>query len=145
MTAHFVCLGNTFRSRLAEAYFNSKRLVYVKAISSGIHACDNDKGSISWLTQRLIEIHKLILFHKSNWTQTSKRLLDSADLTIFFDRKYYEFCIEQFGFHSDRFEIWNIGDLDANSEDEAEKIRKSENTFKIIRQQVDDLIEWNKF
>lgn len=37
-TIHFVCRGNNFRSRLAEAYLNSKKLPGIKVISSGIEA-----------------------------------------------------------------------------------------------------------
>jgi len=145
MTVHFICLGNTYRSRLAEAYLNSKRLVDVKAVSSGVHASGNDKGPISWLTQRLIEIHTLVPFEKPNWTQTTKLLLDSADLIIFFDRNYYNYCVTQFKFHPILIEIWTIGDLDTNSRDDGEKIKATEETFNVIRKKVDDLVGRKKF
>jgi protein-tyrosine-phosphatase len=145
MTVHFVCSGNTYRSRLAEAYLNSKRLANVKGVSSGVNASDNNRRPTSWLIQRLIEINKLVLFEKPNWTQTTKLLLDSADLTIFFDRKYYNYCVKQFKFHPHLFEIWDIGDLDKNIKDDVEKIRVTEGTFNLIRQKVDDLVERKKF
>ncbi len=145
MTIHFVCSGNTFRSRLAETYLNSKRLKNIKVISSGVDASENVNRPISWLTQRLFETNKLVPFEKPNWTQTSKQLLDSADLTIFFDKKYYKYCVKQFRFHPNLFEIWDIEDLDKNIEDHLEKIRASEEIFNVIRQRVDNLVERKRF
>jgi len=145
MIVHFVCSGNTYRSRLAEAYLNSKLLKNIKIISSGINASENGNRPISWLTQRLYEVYKLVPFQKSNWTQTTKQLLDSADLTIFFDKKYHQYSIENFGFDSSNFELWEIQDLDGSIKDHMEKIRKTEETFEVIRQKVDSLIEGNRF
>lgn len=145
MTIHFVCSGNTYRSRLAEAYFKSKKLANVEVISSGINAFENGNRPISWLAQRLFEVYKLVPFQKSLWTQTSKQLLDSADFTIFFDNKYYQYCVDQFGFHSNSFEIWEIADLNENVKDHLEKIRATEETFNLIRQKVDDLVDRKKF
>jgi protein-tyrosine-phosphatase len=144
MTIHFVCYGNVYRSRLAEAYFNSKKITNVTSISSGIVASINENRPISWLTQRLFEVYKLVPFEKSNWTQTTKQLLDSADLTIFFDKIYFEFCVENFDFHSENYEIWDIKDLDENIKEYEEKMRTTEETFILIRQKVDDLIERKK-
>lgn len=145
MVVHFVCLGNVYRSRLAEAYLNSKNLTDVEVISSGIDAANNGNKPISWLTQRLFEIYKLIPFQKPNWTQTTKKLLDSANLTIFFDKKYYQYCVDKLKFHSNNFEIWKIADLDGSIQDHAEKIRVTEEAFKIIQQKVNNLIKRKKF
>lgn len=141
MIIHFVCLGNNYRSRSAETYLNSKKLPNVTVISSGISASENKNRPVSWLTQRLYEVYKLVPFQKSNWTQTSKILLDSADLTIFFDNKYHQYCVDNFGFSSTNFEIWEITDLGVNVKEHIEKIRKTEETFEKIKQKVDGLIE----
>lgn len=138
-------MGNIYRSRLAEAYLNSKELTNVEVISSGIKAVENGNRPISWLTQRLFEVYDLVRFEKSNWTQTTKELLDSADKTIFFSEKYYKYCVEELSFKSNNFEIWEIEDLDGSIKDHVEKIRKTEETFEMIRQKVDSLIERNKF
>src|SRR3989339_524875 len=145
MIIHFVCSGNIYRSRLAETYLNSKNLPNVTVISSGINASENNNRPVSWLTQRLYEVYKLVPFQKSNWTQTSKLLLDSADLTIFFDNKHYRNCVDNFRFNSTNFEIWEIADLDVNVKEHIEKIRKTEETFEKIKQKVNELIERNKF
>ena len=143
MKIHFVCLGNIYRSRLAEAYLNSKKIPNVTAISSGLSALENNNRPISWLTQRLYEVDKLVPFQKPSWTQTSKKLLDSADLTIFFDKEYYQYCVDNFGFNSTNFEVWEIEDLDGNIKEHMEKIKKTEEAFGLIRQKVDELIERN--
>jgi len=145
MIVHFVCLGNVYRSRLAETYLNSKKLANVTAISSGISASENNNRPISWLTQRLYEVYKLVPFQKPNWTQTSKPLLDLADLTIFFDNKYYQYCVDNFGYNSTNFEVWGIEDLDGSISEHIEKIKKTEESFEMIRQKVDELIERKKF
>lgn len=142
MTVHFVCSGNTYRSRLAEAYLNSKKLKGIEVISSGINASENGNRPISWLTQRLFEVYKLVPFEKPNWDQTTKKLLETAELTIFFGREYYEHCVKEYGFSSKRFEIWDIKDLDRNIADHMEKIRVTEETFKLIKQKVDDLADF---
>jgi protein-tyrosine-phosphatase len=138
-------LGNLYRSRLAEAYLNSKKLSNVTVISSGIKASGNGNKPISWLTQRLFEVYKLVPFQKSNWTQTTKEILDSADFTIFFNKKYYQYCVDNFGFNSTNFEIWEIADLDANIKEHSEKIKITEKSFKVTKKKVDNLIKCKKF
>ena len=144
MLIHFVCLGNVYRSRLAETYLNAKQLTDVTVVSSGINAIDNNNRPISWLTQRLYEVYKLVPFQKSLWTQTTKELLDSADLTIFFAKEYQQYCVDNFGYKSNNFEIWEIEDLDVNMKEHMEKIKKTEETFELIKQKVDDLVERKK-
>lgn len=141
MVVHFICFGNTYRSRLAEAYLNSKKLAEVSVISSGVGTTKNGNRPISWLGQRLLDKYKLVPFQKANRTQTSKQLLNLGDLTIFFGKEYYQFCVDKLGFNSNNFEIWEIADLDPGVKEDLEKIRITEETFEVIRQKIDDLIE----
>lgn len=141
MTIHFVCVGNTYRSRLAEAYLNSKNISNIHSISSGIHAIDNTHGPISRFTERLTRMYALNRFTKIGWTQTSETLLNCADLTIFFNEATHAHCVTHHGFHSDNFEIWNIRDLENTIQTERDKIIATENTFAIIRKKVNDMIE----
>lgn len=145
MTIHFICFGNIYRSRLAEAYLNSKKTEGIDVTSSGTNASECGNRPISWLGQRLFEVYNLVPFQKSNWNQTTKQLLDSSDLTIFFAKEYYQYCVDNFGFNSPNFEIWEIQDLDIKITDDMEKIKKTEETFGRIRQKVDELIERNRF
>lgn len=141
MIIHFVCAGNTYRSRLAEAYLNSKQLPNITAISSGIKASKNKIKTISWFAKRLLKIFGIEIFQKNDWTQTSKLLLDSANLTIFFDNKYYEYCVDKYGFDCANYEVWEIEDLGVKIKNKLKRIEKTEKTFQLIRQKVDGLVK----
>jgi protein-tyrosine-phosphatase len=145
MTIHFICEGNTFRSRLTEAYLNSKQIPNLKVISSGIEAENNLSGPITWYAQRMIQQDKLVPFEKPVWEQTTKILLDEGDLTIFMSSDIYDFCVERFGFNSKNFQIWGARDIEKplfkTAEEEAQKVEQAEKVFEEIKQKVDELIK----
>jgi protein-tyrosine-phosphatase len=144
MTIHFVCKGNTFRSRLAEAYLNSKQIPNLKVISSGIKADVNECGPITWYAQRLIQQDKLIPFEKPTWEQTTKVLLEEGDLTIFMHQNIYDFCIEHFDFNGKNFQIWEIPDIRVHLRtlaEEVEKMQVTERIFEEIKEKVDELVK----
>ena len=69
---HFVCRGNVYRSRLAEAYIKS-RLPEEKRgwiSSSGIEAKLDLNGQVSDVVPDLLETDSARDFLKSTWTQT---------------------------------------------------------------------------
>ncbi len=148
MIVHFICRGNSYRSRLAEAYLNSKQLPNFKAISSGITASKNENGPVSWYAQRIIEKEKLVPFESNCWQQTSTKLLKDADFTMFMEQEYCDFCKENLGFKQKNYEIWDVKDLDKFllpstgkiPSTEMEKMQASDATFEIIKGKVDDLI-----
>ncbi len=135
-------MGNVYRSRLAEAYLNSKQLGNVKAISSGLEADRNSRGPISWYAQRLIQRDKLVNYERINWHKTTKELLQKGDLTIFMEKTYFEYCKDNLGFNSDKYEIWNIPDVDDASfaKGETYVMKISEKTFEDIKRKVDELV-----
>jgi len=144
MTIHFICRGNTFRSRIAETYLNSKQLPNIKAISSGFEADVNDCGPVTWYAQRLIQDGNLIPFEKPTWDQTTKALLDIGDLTIFMHKNVYEFCVNKLDFGSKKFELWDIPDIRIHFltfSEEIKKVEASEKIFAEIKQKIDELIE----
>jgi protein-tyrosine-phosphatase len=148
MIVHFICEGNTYRSRLAEAYLNSKQIPSIKSMSSGIKASRNLLGPITWYAQRIIEKEKLIPFQSINWQQTTKELLEQTDFTVFMQKEHYDYCREKLGFATKNYEIWNIKDLNKfltfslgePTATKIEKIKASDETYKIIKRKVDDLI-----
>jgi len=143
MTIHFVCKGNTFRSRLAEAYLNSKQLPNLKVISSGTEAEKNELGPVSWFAQRIIQDNNLIPFEKPVWEQTTKLLLEVGDLTIFMHQNIYDFCVKCFDFNGKNFQIWEIPDIRTHLLTFAEEVQKMEATgkiFKEIQQKIDQLL-----
>ena len=140
MIIHFVCRGNTYRSRLAETYLNSKSLPGIKVISSGIQADRNICGPITWYAQRIIQKENLQNFEKPIWQKTTKELLNQADFTVFIQKDIYDYCTKNLGFNNKNFEVWDIKDLVMDGREESEKIKETEKTFKEIKQQAEKLI-----
>jgi protein-tyrosine-phosphatase len=151
MIIHFICGGNTYRSRLAEAYLNSKHLSNIKSISSGVRATPNESGPISWYAQRILQNEKLVPFESLGWQQTTKGILKQGDFTVFMQQEPYDYCRKKLGFTQKNYEIWVIKDIyeflssstRKRPATEMEKIEASEETFKIIKRKIDDLI--NRF
>ena len=147
MKIHFVCTGNVYRSRLAEAYLNSKQLPNIEADSSGIFANENYEfhGPIYWSAMRLIDRKHLAPFMSRMSTQTTLDLLHSADLIIFLKGNHHEFSKNELGFIKENYEIWDIPDLDDEPNydilSDENILRISERTFTTIQEKVDDLVE----
>lgn len=145
MNIHFVCTGNVYRSRLAEAYLNSKQLPNIEATSSGVLAAINYDfhGPIYWAAMRLIEQYHLAPFMSPMSTQTTLELLHNADLIIFMKGNHHEFSKRQLGFLKENFEVWDIPDLDDLPEyysmTDAKMLDATEQTFTLIRKEVDKL------
>lgn len=144
MKIHFVCEGNTYRSRLAEAYFNSKIFENEKANSSGIHANGNQNGPITWLASFLLKKEDLIKFMSRDWTQTNKEILERNDFVIFMDTKDFEYSKDNFEYNSVDYQIWNIKDIEIfHLENDAgilDNIHEAISTFEEIKKKVDLLI-----
>ena len=79
MHIHFVCSGNTYRSRLAEAYLRSMdKKPNTKVSSSGIIADKSkpENGPVNWYTMRLMKRNDLIKYMSWQQTQTTQPLLE---------------------------------------------------------------------
>jgi protein-tyrosine-phosphatase len=146
---HFVCTGNAYRSRLAEAYLRSKKLPNVNVSSSGIQAKEfyHKNGPISWYAARLIKRHDLIPHTKRDSTQTSLKHLNNADIVVFMTDMHYTYAKTKLKYHKNTFEIWNIGDIDdadffgTERDSDMMRIQHSEKTFKQIKEKVDSLVK----
>ncbi|PIZ99529.1 MAG: hypothetical protein CO135_02670 [Candidatus Levybacteria bacterium CG_4_9_14_3_um_filter_35_16] len=148
MLIHFVCKGNTYRSRLAGTYLNLRQIPNLKATSSGIEAKQNISGIITWEAQRIIQNNKLTDFESHVWHETTKELLDKADLVVFMQQMHHKYCKEKLGFRKKNFKIFNVkdfgdygfGDEYVSLEDDIERIKLSEKTFEEIKEKVDNLV-----
>jgi len=140
MKIHFVCSGNTFRSRLAEAYFNSKNIPSLEMSSSGIAAGRNLNGPIAWYAMRIIKNNGLVNFMSNYWQQTTKELIEGKNLVIFMKKSHYDFC-RDFLIPDQKYLIWNIEDIEGAIspalEKEIENIKKSEEIYSNIKNKVD--------
>jgi protein-tyrosine-phosphatase len=141
MKIHFVCTGNTFRSRLAEAYLNSKKIPGLIVSSSGVEANKDINGPINWYTGRIIEHEGLTGFEKDTWTQTTHEILEGQDLVIFMQQWHFDQSVARFGFTGKNYEIWDIQDTvrTTTKPDEA-TILFTNGVYKNIVKKVDDLI-----
>jgi len=152
MNIQFVCSGNTYRSRLAEAYLNSKQFPGITVSSSGVRRDDhyNNNGPIAWYAMRLIKNNHLIPFMNPVSTQTTEKLLLKADLLIFFGKNVYDYAKEHFKLSGNNYRIWDISDLvefrddEVSLENEIGRIKATSETFEKIKQYVDTLIKEEK-
>ena len=147
MKIHFVCAGNSYRSRLAEAYCKSKKIPDVDISSSGLIAHQNEHGPISWYALRILSRRNLIPFMSNLPTQTTPEILQDADLVIFLGKHNYTFAKKYFTYDKQNHEVWNIADLDqfTNSmttiKDDVARIKVTEHTFWEIKKNIDRLMK----
>ncbi len=152
MHIHFVCSGNCYRSRLAEAYCKSKMQNQAIMIdSSGIvaqsHAMKN--GPICWYAMRLIKKNALTPYMSWRERQSTKAILKNVDLLICMQQLHLDYCQKELGY--DRaFEVWNIPDLDElynpilastlEIHKDIEEIQLTQETYRVITKKVDELL-----
>ena len=104
-------MGNTYRSRLAEAYLKSLGLPGIKVASAGVRAYQDLNGPVTPYARDLIKEYGLSRFGKNRWTQLTQAQLDKADLVICMNRAvYHDGQSDGFRF-PDRTAIWDIGDV----------------------------------
>ena len=95
MKIHFVCSGNTFRSRLAEGYLKSKNINNLIVSSSGIKAAENFNGPIAPHTVWVSEKYNLSTHMFETWRESDKNEIEDQDLVIFMEPLHYKYCTEQ--------------------------------------------------
>ena len=149
MKIHFVCSGNTFRSRLAEAYTKSKNIPGLEVSSSGIYAHENRNGAICSYTADILEEEDLFKYASIHWTQSTKEIIDQQDMVIFMDQEHYDFCRGELKCELDNYEIWNIVDmpeeLTLRNHGDREKAKDfAEKTFQKIKTHVNEWLNGNK-
>lgn len=132
MKVQFICTGNTFRSRIAEAYLESKNIPNLIVSSSGINVQRNLNGSVSRHAVETLKKHHLYPYLANSWTVTDKDEIEIQDLVIFMEKIHYDFCLHTLHCQISNYEIWNIADLSTATT--AEKI------FQQIKQKIDALI-----
>jgi isopentenyl-diphosphate Delta-isomerase len=149
MVIHFICTGNTFRSRLAEAYLKSLEIPAIEVMSSGTKARLNDVR-ISPYTVLILDKYKITKFASKNKTQLTQSRLNEGDVTICVNRKVYRECQDE-GFKlPQRTYIWDIDDVTLFSslfEEELSEHRVPETTetiYRNIREHVDELVGFLK-
>jgi len=139
MTIHFICTGNIYRSRLAEAYCKSKSVSGLTVMSSGIQTTLNGGVPIARYAADLLHAYGLERFAAPFWQQTTPALVRASDVLVFMEREHYHFCKDWLDSTRQRFAIWNILDV-GSAVSAADIMIKVEQTFATIRRQTDSLL-----
>jgi protein-tyrosine-phosphatase len=137
MKIHFVCTGNIYRSRLAEAYCNSLRVPGLEASSSGIGAGLNGVAPISPYAADALAKYGLGSCASANWQRTTAELVQASDVLVFLESIHRRFC-DKWVEPRQRIEVWEIEDIGPLAPMEIPS--EVERTFAIIRQQTDALL-----
>lgn len=149
MHIHFVCTGNVFRSRLAEAYLNSKHIPSLRTSSSGVSASVNSDGPVTWYAANVLRKKNLVPFMSTTWQDTTKELLDDADYVVFMTDSHLQKSIDEIGWIPQKYAVWNVIDthdhglspVTKNHEEDIKVITMAENTYDLICEKADLLLE----
>jgi protein-tyrosine-phosphatase len=139
MTIRFICTGNIYRSRLAEAYCASKNIPGLSVSSSGIQTTLNGGIPIASYAADVLKAYGLERCAAPSWQQTTAALVRASDVLVFMEREHYHFCKDWVDSSRQKFEIWDIPDVGSRVS-AAEIMTEVERTFAVIRQQTDSLL-----
>ena len=138
MTIHFICTGNIYRSRLAEAYCASKGVPGLCVSSSGIGTKLNRGVPIASYAARVLSERGIERFAAPSWQQTTTALVRASDVLVFMEREHYSFCKGWIDPVRQTVEIWDIPDV--RQVDTTRIMTEVEQTFTVIEQRTDMLL-----
>jgi protein-tyrosine-phosphatase len=138
---HIVCTGNTFRSRLAEAYINSKEIKGLHVSSSGTRASGNHTGPITWFGMKILKEHGLVKYMSNHWNQTTKKVLDENDFIIFMEHSHLDWCRENVGYKGDNHVVLNVADVFPDKQKTVfDDVMETEEIFSELKYKIDKLL-----
>ena len=146
MIVHFICRGNAFRSVMAEAYLNSKRLPGVTAISSGtVGGANKEANSAAFKrNQAILKDHGLETFTKDHHgDQLTPERIKNSDVVVFLNQIVRDEYDQSWPKLPARTYVWNITDaseLAHPPETDAERVAYARHVLHEISQEVDTLI-----
>ena len=138
MKIHFICTGNIYRSRLAEAYCNFRRVQGTHVLSSGIAAGSGGNAPISSYAAQLLTQYGLESFAAPFWQRTTKALVRASEVLVFMESEHFQFCESWIEPARQRVEVWGIEDVGPVPAEEIAK--KAARTFALLRQRTDTLL-----
>jgi len=134
----FVCRGNIFRSRLAEAYFNKLRPDSYIASSSGVEASRFGAKYASEPARKLAKKYQLEL--SLSPIQTTQETLDSADVIVFVKDDVYKEAKNMFKINESKVVVWDVYDIYEYPMFMLPNIRR-ERSWQAIKNGVEELIQ----
>ena len=138
MRIHFICTGNIYRSRLAEAYCASRCVPGTHIFSSGIGAGANGDAAISPYAADLLTQYGLNSYAAPGWQRTTADLVHASDVLVFMETEHRRFCESWLEPARQKFEVWEIEDVGPIPKWQI--AAKAARTFGIIRQRTDSLL-----
>lgn len=138
MTVHFICTGNIYRSRLAEAYCASKCVPGLRVSSSGIGTTLNRGATIAPYAARMLQEHGLEHFAAPTFRQTTPELVGASDVLVFMEREHLRFCQDWIEHPRQAVEVWDVPDVGAV--DASRIIATVRRTFALITHKTDKLL-----
>jgi protein-tyrosine-phosphatase len=138
MRIHFICTGNIYRSRLAEAYSNSKCGSGINVFSSGIGAGLNGSLPISPYAADILARFALTSYAAPHWQRTTEALVRASDVLVFMETEHRQYCENWIEPARQAVEVWGIEDVGPIPAWEIAP--KVERTFAIIRQRTEALL-----
>jgi protein-tyrosine-phosphatase len=137
-TIHFVCTGNIYRSRLAEAYCASRCAGRARVSSSGIAAGANGNAPISPYAETVLRKYGLNSFAAGSWQQTTEALVKASDVLVLMESEHHRFCNHWIETPRQRIEVWEIEDIGPMPTEAIPG--QVEQTFELIRRRTDALL-----
>lgn len=145
MTIQFICRGNAFRSIIAEAYLNSLMIPGITVLSSGTVASTYKQANLIGFskTLALLKKHGIDTFAKDHYADDLKQsLLDRSDIAVFLNDIAHNEAINLFRLPEKTY-VWDVADLGEKGRiatNETEQEAFSEDVYKEIIKNVDDLV-----
>lgn len=150
MKIHFICRGNTFRSRLAEA-LTRQRYPGHEISSSGLEADLCLNGHITWYAQWIATKEGLESFVHPTWRKTNVDDLAKQDVVVCLDETIAK-EIEKYSLPYDSICIFSIPDVqtresasDKDFDIEISLLRQTSEIFELIRKSLDNPDFLSKF
>lgn len=113
MKIHFICRGNIYRSRLAEAY--AKYFIGgdgngIDISSSGIESYKAQDTDVSPVTLEYLKEDGLEPYLSPQRHQTTQTMLDQADTIVFMNDTVYEDAVKMLEVPEEKSKVWHIPD-----------------------------------
>jgi protein-tyrosine-phosphatase len=138
MRIHFICTGNIYRSRLAEAYCASICDPGTQVLSSGIGAGLNGDAPISPYAAEILAQFELTSYATAHWQRTTEELVRASDVLVFMETEHLRFCEDWIEPERQHIEVWDVEDVGPIAP--ADIAKKVERTFAVIRRRTDALL-----
>lgn len=143
---HFVCRGNTYRSRLASAYTATLASNKYRTSSSGIGPRMSKVQTVNTYTKTVADHHVLTFDIDTPRTQTTNELLREADVIVFMNQDVYLDAAKRFIFDDRKSVVWDVADIEEYAlqhglpyNTDTQLLKIAERGFQKIRHLCDEL------